>query len=120
MKVVVADDLGSVRRLVAILSGNGFDVLEAPSMTAALGAIDDDVALVLTDIEMPGGSGVELIERIRRQRPSLPVIAMSGHALRLNDASRAGATALALKPFTGEELLLATEVCLAPRRLEKG
>jgi DNA-binding NtrC family response regulator len=116
--VVVVDDPGDVRRLVSeMLRRDGCLVVEAGSTEQALSVIDDEVALVVTDVDMAALSGVELIELSKRRRPALPVIAMSGDALRLNEASHAGADTLLLKPFSTEQLVLAVELCLTSWRL---
>jgi DNA-binding NtrC family response regulator len=75
---------------------------------------------VVTDVELQGPSGVELIERAGRDHPELPVIAMRGDAPRLNEAGRAGASTLLLTPFTREESAPFAEVCLASLRLRLG
>jgi len=94
MKIVVVDDLRGIRRLVsAMLADDGFAVVETQSPDEALAAIDEKVALVVADVEMPGGSGVELIRLVKLHHPALPVIAMSAGTPRLNAASRVGATA---------------------------
>jgi DNA-binding NtrC family response regulator len=61
----------------------GARVLDAPSAAAALNslAVEPDVDLVITDIDLgPGADGLELTGEIRRTRPLLPVVVLSGHA----------------------------------------
>ena len=62
--------------------------------------------LLITDVVMPIVGGVELVERIRRERPTLPVLYVSGyndHRLEADDAL--GRTAVQPKPFTPAVLL---------------
>jgi len=57
-------------------------VLEAPSAAHALTLIDahGDVDLVITDQVMPGVSGAELADNLRRRRPTLPIVIATGYA----------------------------------------
>jgi CheY-like chemotaxis protein len=102
---LVVDDVLEVRRFVAAaLEEAGLAVVAAASYDEALGALDERIIFVITDIEMPGRSGVELLAAIRARRPELPIVAMSGNGLALGEASQAGADALLLKPFALDEL----------------
>jgi two-component system, cell cycle sensor histidine kinase and response regulator CckA len=82
--ILVVEDEASVLRLVRrVLEGEGMVVLSAQDAEEAGllasqhgGAID----LLLTDVVMPGANGVELAERMGRERPSTRVLFMSGHA----------------------------------------
>ncbi|MBK8507559.1 MAG: diguanylate cyclase [Candidatus Competibacteraceae bacterium] len=112
IKVMVVDDSRSFRAYVqSLLDGHRYQILAAASGQEALDLLADhpDTSLVITDVNMPGMSGLELIETIRRQyrREDLAVIGMS-------DASKPGLSALLLKtgandfiakPFQVEELL---------------
>lgn len=70
---LVVDDVIEVRRFVAaVLEEAGLAVVAAASYDEALGALDERIILVITDIDMPGRSGVELIAAIRARRPSCP------------------------------------------------
>lgn len=76
--------------------------------------------LVLTDIVMPEKEGMELIMELRRDHPTLPIIAMSGgnagfSGSYLTVASKLGASATLAKPFTASHLLTAIEQLLEPR-----
>ena len=82
------------RRVVCVADGAG-----------ARGALrEQDVNLLITDINLPDGSGLDLAREALRQNPSLPVIVCSGHDLR--DVARLlGPTAHPLpKPFDLDEL----------------
>jgi DNA-binding NtrC family response regulator len=61
--------------------------------------------LVLTDLLMPNMTGVELLERIQRSRPTLPVVLMTGNSAGLcDDAACDAAAAVLKKPFARNEL----------------
>jgi CheY-like chemotaxis protein len=79
----VVEDNESVRRLLCtILSGHGYKVLEAAEPADALSLIaleSEPIALLVTDVVMPGMSGRELAERLHATRPELPVLFISGY-----------------------------------------
>ncbi len=81
--VLVVEDEPEVRRVaLEILKGVGYRVLSAANGREALALIDDSVELILTDIVMPGIGGRELAERVRRTRPDIRILYMSGYAYR--------------------------------------
>lgn len=72
--------------------------------------------LILTDIFMPERDGLEIIMNVRRLRPNLPIIAMSGKTGALDMlavARHLGACQLLRKPFSNTELLEAVEMTIA-------
>jgi two-component system, cell cycle sensor histidine kinase and response regulator CckA len=83
--ILVVDDEPQVRALAArALAEDGFDVLQAPDAITALALLQDPlgarVALVVTDIVMPGLQGHELGRLLHHLMPTLPVLYMSGYA----------------------------------------
>jgi DNA-binding response OmpR family regulator len=78
------------------------------------------IDLVLTDLVMPGKEGVETIIELHRERPELPIIAMSGgmprSAMYLDIAAKLGARRALAKPFTPETLLKAIDDVLGESR----
>ena len=107
--ILVVDDEESVRVAVRrILQKSGYKVVVAASGTDALHELgqSDQIALVLTDMVMPGIGGRELIERITRSYPLVRTVGMSGYTddatLRLGQL--AGEHAFIAKPFTIAEL----------------
>ena len=61
------------------------------------------VDAVVTDVEMPKGNGLELMNWIRRELPALPVILMSGSLL--DDTAKGTAAAIFTKPFNNRTLV---------------
>lgn len=109
--ILVVDDDMVMRRVVsAHLAGAGFAVESAANGVEAweaLGETGGGYDLVITDIDMPEMNGVELIQRINRELPSLPVVVMTGvgdKALVI-DLLRLGVGEYLDKPFEKEDLL---------------
>jgi CheY-like chemotaxis protein len=107
--ILVIDDDAAVRQAMRrMLIDAGHSVVEADNGATGIaqvtqGAID----VVLTDIIMPGTEGVETIQQIRRLRPDMKIIAMSGSYSSdayLSAAAKLGAHAVLKKPFRTAEL----------------
>ncbi len=78
--LVVDDDPGITRTLTDILNIVGHEVVVASSGQEALDKLEDAAPhCVLTDVRMPGMSGVELCRILNREAPSLPVIVMTAY-----------------------------------------
>jgi CheY-like chemotaxis protein len=83
-------------------------VIEAPGGEEALRLFDeyrDAIDVVLTDVAMPGMSGIELAGRLRRERPALPLIFTSGYSGEETGLPPDGS--LVRKLFTADELVTA-------------
>jgi DNA-binding NtrC family response regulator len=109
MKILVVDDeMGIVETLEVLFRGAGYEVETALGGRAGLEALERmKPDLVLSDIRMPGVTGLELLERIRETDPELPVILMTAQAS-LQSAVKAvneGAFYYLQKPFSNDELL---------------
>jgi putative two-component system response regulator len=107
-RILVIDDEPVVRMLVAeILETAGHDVVVAESAEQALEIFEaEDLELVVSDVVMPGLSGLELLETVRAHRASLPVILITGAGTyeTLSQALTRGAAGLVTKPFSHAEL----------------
>jgi PAS domain S-box-containing protein len=108
--ILIADDEEGVRRLLEkLLKDAGYNVVTAGDGNAAIRNVasqDFDVAIV--DMVMPGKEGIETIQALRRHRPWLKVVAMSGSARAhpyLEAAQRLGASAVLQKPVLPDDLL---------------
>jgi two-component system response regulator HydG len=80
--LLVEDDLVTAHFIAHVLGADGgFDVTHTPDPATALKhASSQTWDLVLTDVEMPGMTGIELLEALRRVAPDLPVAVMTAHA----------------------------------------
>jgi FixJ family two-component response regulator len=108
--VVIDDDVLMLNAVARILEARGFAALVFPSVEAAMesGTLSS-AACVVCDIVLPGMSGVQLGEQLARQQGSPPIVLMTAHdePAMLEAATRAGAAALFIKPFSGRELVAA-------------
>jgi two-component system cell cycle sensor histidine kinase/response regulator CckA len=116
--VLLAEDEATVRRAVSrILADRGYTVVAAASGDEALRIAetrDGPIHLLLTDMIMPGMSGVDLARRLRKQWPSIRVLCVSGYtgeSLEGRSALGLGASLLQ-KPFTIESLTRAVRAAL--------
>ena len=120
-KVLVVDDKELMRDSVAaILSRKGHAVVTAPDAKAALARIADKrPEAIVTDLQMPGMNGLELLEEIRRIDAELPVVFMTafGSVETAVEAMRKGAFDYVTKPFSGDELSISVERALEHARL---
>lgn len=117
--LLVVDDERSIRESIArYLSTLGHEVTVAGSGVAALAALRDREAdLVITDINMPGGDGIEIINALREMGSEVPIVAMTGGGRidkqhLLDDAALLGAIATLQKPFDLPALRAAVEQAL--------
>jgi putative two-component system response regulator len=110
-RVLVIDDEGVIRGLMMeILESAGYEVTGAETAERALSLLDvEDFDLVISDVVMPGLSGLELLERVHALRASLPVVLVTGAGTydTLSQALDHGAAGLITKPFAHADLKLA-------------
>ena len=108
-RILVVDDESSVRKFLrAVLEKAGHRVDEASDGALALRYLaKSKVDLVITDLVMPEKEGIEMIQVLRREHPSVPVIAISGAGggAYLHIARALGAAAVLSKPLDGDALL---------------
>jgi two-component system NtrC family response regulator len=122
VRILVADDDPSLRRVLQFkLKQLGYEVATAEDGESALTALEKSrFDLLLSDVKMPGISGLELIERSRQIQPDLEIILITAHATISTavEAVKAGAFDYVPKPFEDEELYLAIEKALKFKKLE--
>ncbi|MCU0578267.1 MAG: sigma-54 dependent transcriptional regulator [Desulfobacterota bacterium] len=105
--LVVDDEKNYLLVLKELLVEEGYEVLTAQSVQGALEILaETDPDLVLTDMKMPGMSGLELLERVKQKDPQMPVIMMTafGTVEKAVEAMRKGAYDYITKPFDNEIL----------------
>ncbi len=110
-KILVVEDDARVRRVaVSRLTSFGYAVVEAETGYEALAQLErnDDVALLFTDVVMPGGmTGDELANRVRAERPQIKVLFTSGYAEpSIAERELAHSGSWLKKPYTARELAI--------------
>jgi two-component system, NtrC family, response regulator len=123
-RILLIDDDSNLREVAGfILAEAGHEVVPAENGQAGLDRLGEDPDLVLTDIQMPGIDGMEVLRKIRAtvEPTPPPVIVLTAHGTveQAVEAMRAGAFTYILKPFDRQELLLTVEQALRTRRLEQ-
>ena len=120
-KVIVVDDEASIRSAVEQwLSLSGFEVQLFSRAEECLAQLPGNFpGVIVSDVRMPGLSGLELLAEVQRRDPDLPVILLTGHGdvPMAVEAMRDGAYDFLEKPFTPETLLGSLRRALDKRTL---
>ena len=119
-EIVVVDDDEQFRAgLVSLLKGEGFSVTGVASGAEALQSISEKrVDLILSDLVMESMTGTQLLTQVKKRRPEIQMILMTGHGSIQNavEAMREGACDYLAKPFKNEELVLRIRRALQEKR----
>jgi DNA-binding NtrC family response regulator len=118
--LVIDDDPGLAEVIVMLLSGEGYRVEHAATVRAGLAQIAaTEFDLVITDLKLPDGTGVDAIGPIKEIRRDLPIILMTSYSSMESaiGALRSGAVDYIIKPFDNENFLHAAERALNERRM---
>jgi two-component system CheB/CheR fusion protein len=84
--LLVDDHADTVGLMARLLRGQGFDVLKADSVKTAVSALDGrPIDLLISDLSLPDGTGLDVIRQLHQRMPNLRAIAVSGHG---SDADR--------------------------------
>ena len=113
--LVVDDDTNILSAFEDFFRKEHCAMLSAPGAEEALRTLAGlEVNLVITDIKMLSGSGVDLCRKLKASRPNLPVIVITGYPNLVPevDAIRAGADYYFLKPLELDQLRGAVRKCL--------
>lgn len=109
-QILIVDDSPSMRQMVNFtLAEDGYQVVEAEEGNSALTKAGAATKLVITDINMPGMNGIELIKALRAGAATkfVPIVVLTTESEEGMKAQgkAAGATGWLVKPFTPEKLL---------------
>ncbi len=118
-RILIVEDEDKLRRILELqLLDSGFDVEKAAKAEEALPLIDR-ADLIITDFKLPGMSGLEMLQLIRRGNSQVPVIVMTAFGTIENavEAMKAGAADFLLKPFSLEHLTAVVHKALEIRQL---
>jgi len=109
LSILVADDVPAHRALIAgCLRDAGYTVIEASDGTAALDAIAaSNIHMVISDVQMPGATGIELLPAIRARLPHAPILLVTAYpdVRAAVGAIKVGALDYLAKPIDFDELL---------------
>jgi DNA-binding NtrC family response regulator len=104
---VIDDDVQMRKAITEALRRSGYGVNAFCKAEDALADMDhESCSLIITDVRMPGMSGLELLKAVRRSSPTLPVIIMTAYGTIQDavDAMKLGASDYFLKPFSFEDV----------------
>ncbi len=122
-RILVVDDEPSIRTVLkAHLARDGHDVAAAADGAEAVGALTQaPFDLVISDLRMPGMSGLELLSWCTREQPGLPVILITAHGTvdAAVEALKLGAQDFITKPFDLDELKQAVDKALRVERARR-
>lgn len=111
MRILVVDDFSTMRRIIKnLLTDLGYtNISEADDGSTALVALNQsNFDFVVTDWNMPGTTGIELLKAIRADErlKTLPVLMVTAEAKReqIIEAAQAGVNGYVIKPFTAQTL----------------
>ena len=118
---VIDDDEALRDSLAFLLRTARLDVLSYPSAAAFLEALPDaNLSCVITDVRMPGMSGIDLLRHLRERKISVPVIVITGHGdipLAV-EAMKMGEVDFLEKPFDDEVLIASVKAALRQKEGE--
>lgn len=122
-RILVVDDDAGIRSLLAeLLTEQGFIAVEAADGTEALArAAESDLSLVLLDYQLPDMDGLRVLAELKKLRPTLPVVMMSGFGtIKLAvEATKQGAYDFVEKPLDSDRVLVAVRNALERDRLRR-
>jgi putative two-component system response regulator len=122
--ILVVDDEAPVRNLLAMwLTSHKYRCVRADSVAAARRCLEtESIDLITADINMPGGSGIDLLRHVLQSHPDLPVLMLTGNRDTESaiEALNAGAFGYLLKPARAEEFLAQVNHGLELHRLRIG
>jgi len=121
--LVVDDDAAAARLLTEVLTREGYEVTTALSVAEAVKALEDGERFdaTLTDLRMPGASGLDLVGELRKRDPAAIVLVLTafGNAQAAAEAIAKGAYDFVSKPVDLAELRLVLGRALERRQLER-
>ncbi len=120
--LIVDDEKNYLVVLEALLGSEGYEIVTTDNARGAVRSVrESDLDLVITDMKMPGMSGMELLEECKKIRPELPVIMMTAYGTieMAVEAMKKKAYDYITKPFNNEELKLIIKKALENYRLTK-
>ncbi len=121
--ILIIEDEAKLRRLLELnLGDDGFKTLSAGDAETGINLLaSEPVHLVLTDLKLPGMSGLEFLRKAKEQNSALPIVVMTafGSVETAVEAMKAGASDYVLKPFSLAEIRIVVHKELDHSRLRE-
>src|SRR5712672_946879 len=121
--ILIIEDESKMRRLLELnLGEDGFKTVSAADAETGLQLLaSESVDLVLTDLKLPGMSGLDLLQAVKQQNGALPIVVMTafGSVETAVEAMKAGASDYVLKPFSLAEMRMVAHKELDNSRLRE-
>jgi DNA-binding NtrC family response regulator len=121
--ILIVDDDQNIRKVLKdLMEKEGFHALTAHDVDTALPIIEkQDLDLIITDLKMPGKSGMDLITLSRERKPAVPIIMITafGNIEAAVTAIKKGAFDFITKPFDESELLNVIEKAISESEMNK-
>jgi two-component system NtrC family response regulator len=120
-RILIVDDEVRIQRIFEINLSPKYEVLASGDGEEALKIVKtQDLTLMITDLKMPGMSGMRLLQEVRRVLPDLPIIIMTAYGTVESavEAMKEGVTDYILKPIKMDEMELLIEKTLSLLRLK--
>jgi DNA-binding NtrC family response regulator len=121
--ILIIEDEAKMRRLLELnLGDDGFKTVSAGDAETGLKLLaSEPVHLVLTDLKLPGMSGLDFLQTAKQQNPALPIVVMTafGSVETAVEAMKAGASDYVLKPFSLAEMRMVVHKELDNSRLRE-
>jgi DNA-binding NtrC family response regulator len=117
--LLIDDDVPTLELMRFQLESEGFEVFTADNAENGLGLIEaNDFDIILTDLNLPGISGIEMVERAKKIQAETEIIMVTGYGSteKAIEATKAGAFYYVEKPIEFEELLVLIEKAIERKR----
>ena len=121
-RILIVDDYSPARQLItdALNQSGRYEISEAENGREALDmCVQNPFDLVISDVMMPGGGGMELLSKLKEMSPDTSVIMITAQpAVELTvSAMKKGAIDFLKKPFNIDDLLYKVQICLFEKKL---
>ena len=119
--LVIEDDAQMLENYSRMLKRFGYDCILESSGDHALETLEGSMPdIILTDLRMPGSSGIDVISAVKRSNPDIPVVLITAYAdiPTAVEAIKQGAFDVIAKPFTSEQLQIVLERALTQKLLK--
>jgi two-component system, NtrC family, response regulator PilR len=122
-RILIVDDEASLRETLGIIfTKEGFEARLAQNFTEGLAdALRSSPDVILCDIKMPDGNGLDLLRKVKAEHPQIPVIMITAHTSTEDavEAMKVGAVDYIKKPFNNDELILIVRRALGEKTLQE-